>query len=91
MSTMYLMAPQTFHDNSQFDMFRLNGGENYAEHILITMGEYLTDLCKKEILDCLHIPEERRDGGLEEECLRVLSKHSVRFTHDMLRRCEKIN
>lgn len=91
MPAMYLMAPQTFRDNSRFDMFRLNGGENYAEHILITMSNYLSNLCKKEILDCLNIPEERRDGGLEGECLRVLSKHRVKFTHDMLLRCEKIN
>lgn len=91
MLAMYLMAPQTFRDYSRFDMFRLNGGENYAQHILITMGEYLSELCKMEILDCLNIPEERRDGGLEGECLRVLLNHNVGFTHDMLRRCEKIN
>ena len=51
MSAMYLMPPQTFRDNYRFDKFRLNAGKNYAQHILITMGEYLSELCKMEILD----------------------------------------
>ena len=91
MSTMYLMAPQMFYDNSRFDMFKSIGGENYAEHILITMGEYLTDICKREIMDCLNIPPERRENGLEGECLRVLSKHRVNFSHNMFDDCQKIN
>jgi len=79
------MAAQTYHYNLRFEKFRVNGGGNYAEHILITLGNYLSDACKKEILDCLHISYEGRENELEEDCLRVLSKHHVRFTYDILR------
>ena len=85
------MAPNVFRDCSKFGVFREMGGDTYAHHIVITMGEFLSELCKKEILECLNNPEERRENGLEGECLRVLEKYSICFTHDMLRGCEKIN
>ena len=91
MGVMYLMAPNVFRHNSQYDAFREFGGKTYAHHIVLTLGLFISEMCKKEILGCLNIPEERRDNGLEGECLRVLKKHGVLFTHDMLRRCEKIN
>ena len=88
---MYLMAPSVFHDYSKFGVFREMGGQTYAQHIVITMGEFLSELCKKEVLDCLNIPEVRIDNRLDIECLRVLEKYSICFTHDMLRGCDKIN
>lgn len=91
MKIMYLMAPKVYYNNTKYDMFREMGGETYAHHILITMGEFLSDICKKEILDCLNIPEERRENGLDGECLKVLVKHNVCFTHNMLHGCKKIN
>jgi hypothetical protein len=91
MVVMYLMAPNVFRDNSRVAAFREVGGQTYAHHIVLTLGLFISDICKKEILGCLNIPEERRDNGLEGECLRVLKKYGVLFTHDMLRRCEKIN
>ena len=91
MCIMYLMAPKVYHTNCKYRLFRENGGNTYADHILITLGNFLSDLCKKEILDCLDIQEERRDNGLDEECLLVLTKHNISFTHNILRGCEKIN
>ena len=91
MQTMYLMAPSVYHTNCKYDTFCEIGGETYANHIIITMGEFLSELCKKEILDCLDIPEERRTNGLDDECLRVLSKHHVCFTHNMITGSTKIN
>ena len=88
---MYLMAPKVFHTNSKYDSFREIGGKTYAHHIVITLGMFLTDLCKQEILACLDIPEERRENGLEGECLRVLTKHDICFTHNMLWGCDKMN
>lgn len=91
MKKMYLVSPNVYDANSKYDKYREHFGETYAHHILISMGMFLTDICKKEILDCLDIPEERRENGLSGECLRVLKKYNICFTHDLLEGSIRIN